>query len=43
MKMAMANLPGGLSPPEMLEQLSNSLNSLLPGLSVRNVHSSFGV
>ncbi|CAA6662075.1 unnamed protein product [Spirodela intermedia] len=32
-KMAMANLPGGLSPPETLDQLSRNLTSLLPSLS----------
>ncbi|XP_078445009.1 esterase/lipase/thioesterase family protein [Wolffia australiana] len=32
-KLAMANLPRGLSPSETVDQLSNSLVSMLPGLS----------
>lgn len=37
-KMAMANVGKNLPPPEMLQELSESLSSLLPLLSVRYPH-----
>lgn len=33
-KMAMTSVPDDLAPPELLNELSNSLTSLLPYLSV---------